>query len=117
MAHTTENRPSGVGVLGLPTTTLIVRSGTPPRISVSVRLAVEITMRHRVFSRGTLPAFTQPAAALGRHGRRTGSQQRPSAARGRARTNSHGASDGVPQLEICRRLPGSRSNTAVEPPL
>jgi hypothetical protein len=58
----TANRPTGVGVLGYPTTTLIVRMGDPARYRVSVRRAVEIAMRHGVSSMKTAPASTQPVA-------------------------------------------------------
>lgn len=83
MAHTTANRPAGVGVLGFPTTTLMVRIGAPSLYRVSVRRAVETSMRHRVFAMATLSALTQPDASSGRQGSQTCTQQRPWAARGR----------------------------------
>ena len=111
IAHATANRPTGVGVLGFPTTTLRVRTGVPARYTVSVRRAVETSMRHRVCSMDTLVALTQPAASFGRQGSRTRTQQRRRRP-GRARTSTHGASVGATQ-RAGRLLPGSRSKTAV----
>src|SRR5436190_18678475 len=109
------NRPSGVGVLGFPTTTLTVRTGAPDLNRVSVRLAVDTSIRHGVLARTTLFALTQPAAVFGLHGSRTCSQQRRSATCGRAMTITHGASDGFIQSDGLQCFPGSRSSTAVRP--
>src|SRR5262249_47584531 len=102
-----------VGVLGFPTTTLIVRTGRPDRNRVSVRLAVETSMRHDVFSTTTRFALTQPAALLGRQGRRICTQHRLPEPCGRPRTRSQGASAGATDVDGFRRLPGTWLKTPI----
>src|SRR5690242_6231288 len=116
-AQATANRPVGVGVLGLPTTTLIVRTTLPDLNSVRVRRAVETPIRHLVFSTPTSFALTQPAALFGRQGSRTCSQQRLLLARGCPRTSSHGASFGATHVDGCSVLPGTRSKTPIRDPI
>src|SRR5690348_6220577 len=116
-AQATANRPLGVGVLGFPTTTLIVRTGLPASSRVRVRREVETSMRHLVFSTTTSLALIQPDALFGRHGRRTCSQHRLSCARGRPRRSSHGASLGAIHVDGCSVLPGTRSNTPIREPI
>jgi hypothetical protein len=71
------------------------RRRSPPRYSEIVRARRDTTMRQRVGSSTTRLAMTQPAAAFGRVGSRTFTQQRPERSRAERRTSSHGACRGT----------------------
>ena len=93
--------PVGVGVLGLPTTVLIVRTGLPALNRVSVRRCLDMSMRHWVRLTTTRLALIQPAELLGRQGSRTRTRAPILSARGPARTNSQGAASGPTQVDAC----------------